>query len=190
MLRSQKDKQTAYEFVSLEELVPQDHMLRKIDKYIDFSFILEKVRPLYCESNGRPSIDPIVLFKMIFLGYFYGIRSERRLEQEIQTNLAYRWFLGLNLTDKVPDHSTISWNRRIRFKDTTIFQDIFDEIVLQALQHKMVGGRVLMTDSTHIKANANKHKYTKQMVLQNTRDYLDELNSAIEEDRKENGKKL
>ncbi|MFS8215926.1 transposase, partial [Paenibacillus sp. S29] len=74
---------------------------------------------------GRPAIDPTVLFKMIFLGYFYGIRSERQLEREIQTNLAYRWFLGLGLTDKVPDHTTISWNRRTRFKDTTIFQDIF-----------------------------------------------------------------
>ncbi|WP_336078747.1 transposase, partial [Paenibacillus sp. 203] len=84
------------------------------------------------------AIDPTVLFKMIFLGYFYGIRSERQLEREIQTNLAYRWFLGLGLTDKVPDHTTISWNRRTRFKDTTIFQDIFDEIVLQAISHRMV----------------------------------------------------
>ncbi len=80
------------------------------------------------------------------------------MEQEIQTNVAYRWFLGLGLTDKVPDHTTISWNRRTRFKDTPVFQDIFDEIVLQALQHKMVGGRVLMSDSTRIKANTNKHK--------------------------------
>ncbi|GED72041.1 hypothetical protein BRE01_57430 [Brevibacillus reuszeri] len=67
MLRSNKDKQTAYEFVSIEQLVPQDHMLRKIDKYIDFSFILDKVRPYYCEDNGRPAIDPLILFKMIFL---------------------------------------------------------------------------------------------------------------------------
>ncbi|OBA03536.1 hypothetical protein A9P44_05435 [Paenibacillus polymyxa] len=75
---------------------------------IDFSFIHEKVGPLYCADNGRPAIDPTVLFKMIFLGYFHGIRSERQLEREIQTNLAYRWFLGLGLADKVPDHTTIS----------------------------------------------------------------------------------
>lgn len=93
-----------------------------MDKYIDFSFIEEKVRHLCCEDNGRPAIDTIVLFKMIFLGYFYGIRSERQLEREIQTNLAYGWFLGLGLTDKVPDHSTISWNRRTRFKETDIFK--------------------------------------------------------------------
>lgn len=189
MLRSNREKQQAYEFVSIEELVPQDHLLRKVEKYIDFTFIDEKVRPLYCADNGRPAIDPVVLFKMIFLGYFYGIRSERQLEREIQTNLAYRWFLGLGLTDKVPDHSTISWNRRTRFKDTGIFQDIFDEIVLQAIQHRMVGGRVLVSDSTHVKANANKHKYTKEQVLQNTRDYVDELNAAVEADRKAQGKK-
>lgn len=189
MLRSNRNKQQTYEFVSIEELVPQDHLLRKVDKFIDFSFIDKKVRPLYCADNGRPAIDPVVLFKMIFLGYFYGIRSERQLEREIQTNLAYRWFLGLGLTDKVPDHSTISWNRRTRFKDTDIFQDIFDEIVLQAIQHRMVGGRVLISDSTHVKANANKHKFTKEQVLQNTRDYVNELNTAVEADRKAHGKK-
>lgn len=189
MLRSNREKQQHYEFVSIEDLVPNDHMLRKIDKYIDFSFIEEKVRPLYCHDNGRPAIDPVVLFKMIFLGYFYGIRSERQLEREIQTNLAYRWFLGLGLTDRVPDHTTISWNRRTRFQGTTVFQDIFDEIVLQAISHRMVGGRVLVSDSTHVKASANKHKYTKQQVQQNTKAYMDELNDAVDADRKAHGKK-
>lgn len=190
MLRSNHNKQQNYELVSIEDLVPADHMLRKIDKHIDFSFIDEKVRHLYSQDNGRPAIDPLVLFKMIFLGYFYGIRSERQLEREVQTNLAYRWFLGLGLTDRVPDHTTISWNRRTRFKDTAVFQDIFDEIVLQAISHRMVGGRVLVSDSTHLKANANKHKYTKEQVQQNTRDYIDELNAAVETDRQAQGKKL
>lgn len=142
----------ATKFVSIEELVPQDHLPRKGDKYINFSFIDDKVCSLYCTDNGWPAIDPVVLFRMIFLGYFYVIRSERQLEREIQTNLAYRWFLGLGFTDKVPDHSTISWNQRTRLKDTDIFQEIFDEIVLQAISHKMVGGRVLITESTHVKA--------------------------------------
>lgn len=189
MLRSEKEKQTSFEFVRIDDLVPQDHLLRKIDRFIDFSFILDKVRPLYSEDNGRPSIDPVVLFKMIFLGYLYGIRSERRLEQEIQTNIAYRWFLGLNLNDRVPDHSTISWNRRTRFKGTGIFQEIFDEIVLQAIKHRMVGGRVLITDSTHLKANANKRKHVTQEVEVNTRDYIKQLDEAIGKDREENGKK-
>lgn len=188
MFKPKRETQNEVEFVMIEELVPQDHLLRKVEKYIDFSFINEKVRPLYSENNGRPS-DPTMLFKMMFIGYFYGIRSERQLEREIQTNIAYRWFLGLKLTDPVPDHSTISWNRRTRFKDTNIFQEIFDEIAFQAIQHKMVGGRVLFTDSTHLKANANKHKFTRVDVEVETREYIEELNKAIEEDRINHGKK-
>lgn len=189
MFKPKKESQNEAEFVFIEDLVPEDHLLRKVDKYIDFSFIGEKVRPFYSEKNGRPS-DPIMLFKMMFIGYFYGIRSERQLEREVQMNVAYRWFLGLKLHDPVPDHSTISWNRRTRFKDTNIFQEIFDEIVLQAINHKMVGGRVLFTDSTHLKANANKHKFTREEVEMETREYIDELNKAIDEDRSNHGKKL
>ncbi|WP_343042471.1 transposase, partial [Ornithinibacillus caprae] len=170
MFHTRNNTQNEVEFVSIEDLVPQDHLLRKIDKHIDFSFIIEKVKPYYCEDNGRPSLDPLVLFKMMFIGYFFGIRSERQLEKEVQLNVAYRWFLGLRLTDPVPDHTTISWNRRKRFKDTNIFQEIFDEIVLQAINHKMVGGRVLFTDSTHLKANANKHKFSREEVEVETRD--------------------
>lgn len=189
MFRPKRESQNEAEFVFIEDLVPEDHLLRKVDKYIDFSFIGEKVRPFYSENNGRPS-DPIMLFKMMFIGYFYGIRSERQLEKEVQMNVAYRWFLGLKLNDRVPDHSTISWNRRTRFKDTNIFQEIFDEIVLQAVNHKMVGGRVLFTDSTHLKANANKHKFTREEVEVETREYLEELNRAVDEDRSNHGKKL
>lgn len=189
LFHTRSNTQNEVEFVCLEDLVPQDHLLRKIDKYIDFSFIIDKVRPYYCEDNGRPSLDPLVLFKMMFVGYFFGIRSERQLEKEIQMNLAYRWFLGLKISDPVPHHSTISWNRRTRFKDTNIFQEIFDEIVLQAMNHRMVGGRALFTDSTHLKANANKHKFTREEVEVEVRDYVEELNQAIEEDRKQHGKK-
>lgn len=189
MFKPKRESQNEAEFVFIEDLVPQDHLLRKVDKYIDFSFIGEKVRPFYSENNGRPS-DPIMLFKMMFIGYFYGIRSERQLEREVQTNIAYRWFLGLKLNDPVPDHSTISWNRRTRFKDTNIFQEIFDEMVLLAMNHKMVGGRVLFTDSTHLKANANKHKFSREEVEVETREYIEELNKAVEEDRLNHGKKL
>ena len=188
MLKPKESVQSEYEFVSIDELVPEDHLLRLIDKYIDFTFLLDKVRPFYSEDSGRPS-DPLVLFKMMFIGYIYGIRSERQLEREVKMNIAYRWFLGLKFHDPVPHHSTISWNRQHRFKDTNIFQEIFDEIVLQAMNHKMVGGRVLFTDSTHLKANANKHKYTKQEIEVETRGYFEELNKAIEEDRVNNGKK-
>jgi transposase len=188
MFKPKTNTQNEAEFVFIEDLVPQDHLLRKIDRYIDFSFIGDKVRPYYSENKGRPS-DPILLFKMMFIGYFYGIRSERQIEQEVKTNVAYRWFLGLRLNDSVPDHSTISWNRRTRFHNTNIFQEIFDEIVLQAMNHKMVGGRVLFSDSTHLKANANKHKFTREEVEVETREYIEELDKAIEEDRKNHEKK-
>lgn len=189
MLTSNDQIQGSFEFVLIEELVPKNHLLRRIDKFIDFSFIRERVKPYYCINNGRPSIDPVVLFKMILIGYLYGIRSERQLELEIQTNIAYRWFLGLKLTDPVPDHSTISFNRHKRFQNTEIFQEIFDEIVVLAIKQRMVAGRVLFTDSTHIKANANKRKFIKQKVQENTKNYLDSLNQAIEEDRRKHGKK-
>lgn len=189
MYKPKNAVQNEAEFVYIEDLVPQNHLLRKVDKYIDFSFVGERVRPYYSEDNGRPT-DPILLFKMMFIGYFYGIRSERQLEREIQTNVAYRWFLGLKLNDPVPHHSTISWNRRTRFKETNIFQEIFDEIVHKAINHKMVGGRVLFSDSTHLKANANKNKFTREEVEVETREYIDELNKAIEDDRLNHGKKL
>lgn len=189
MLRSNPNVQNSYEFVCLEELVPQNHLLRKIHKHIDFSFILEKVKPYYCEDNGRPSVDPIMLFKMMFIGYLYGIRSERQLEQEIQLNVAYRWFVGLGLTDRVPDHSTLSLNRK-RLQDSDVVQEIFDHIVFKAIELRMVAGRVLITDSTHLKANANKRKFIKQEVEKSVKTYLDDLDEAVQADREAHGKKL
>ena len=189
MLREHDNKQIGMEFVCIEELVPQDHLLRKIERAIDFDFIRDKVKELYCADNGRPAVDPVVLFKMLFLGYLYGVRSERQLVREIQVNVAYRWFIGYGLTDKIPDASTFSQNRRRRFTESTVYQEIFDEIVLQAMRRKWINGRILYTDSTHLKANANKHKFKKKHVEASTRNYLAELEAAIETDRKEHGKK-
>ena len=107
--------QTELEMVTLDQLVPRDHLLRLIDAHLRFDFIRQKAEGLYCANNGRPAIDPVVLFKMLFIGYLFGVRSERRLVREIEVNVAYRWFLGLRLTDKVPDASTLSQIRRRRF---------------------------------------------------------------------------
>jgi transposase len=188
MYREKEGQQMGWEFICIDELVPQDHLLRKIDKYIDFSFIYEKVKPFYCQDNGRPPIDPVMLFKMVFIGYLYGIRSERQLEAEVKGNIYYRWFLGLGLKDRVPDHSTLSLNRK-RLQGTGIFQDIFDTIVELAIKHRMVGGRILFSDSTHVKANANKKKFSQQTVRVATKAYLQDLEQAIAEDREANGKK-
>lgn len=184
-----QDKQSSIELVTIEDMVRSDHLLRKVDKYIDFSFIPGLVRHLYCEDNGRPSLDPVVLVKMMLLGYMYGIRSERRLMQEIRDNVAYRWFLGYKLGDKIPDHSTISQNRRRRFKDNTVFQQIFDEVVRQAQSKGYVPGRFILTDSTLVKAKANKNKYIRQTVSQVTKKYFEDLENAIEEDRRQHGLK-
>lgn len=188
MLKDPTPRQHTLEMVILEDLVPADHLLRKIDKYINFHFIRDKVRHLYCDNNGRPAVDPVLLFKMLFIGYLFGVRSERQLVREVQVNVAYRWFLGLSLTDKVIDASTFSQQRRRRFLETQIEQQIFDEIVRQAIHHQLVGGDVLYTDSTHIKANAKKKKFEIHTVTQMPADYLNELEVAINEDRIAHGK--
>jgi transposase len=160
MTRNPKDnQQLKMEFVMLEELVQEDHDLRKIDRHIDFSFVYELVKPYYADAKGRPSIDPVVLFKMSLIQALYGIRSEERLVKEIHHNMAYRWFLGFGIRDKIPDHSTISHNRVVRFADSTIYEEIFNEIVLQAISAGFVKGEVVYTDSTHIRANASNSKY-------------------------------
>lgn len=147
MLKDPAPKQHALEMVTLEELVPQDHLLRHIARHIDFHFIREATRHLYCEDNGRPAIDPVRLFKMLFIGYLFGIRSERQLVRDIQVNVAYRWFLDLSLTDKVPDASTLSQNRRRRFDGSDIEQIIFDHIVEQAIEQDLIGGKAPLKPS-------------------------------------------
>lgn len=189
MLKKNIGKQQEYETVLIDSLVPKDHILRIIDENIDFSFIYDLTKDLYCENNGRPAIDPELLFRMLFIGYLFGIRSERQLVKDIEVNVAYRWFLRLNLTDKVPDDSTISQNRRRRFKDNDISQKIFDQIVMKAMELNLVNGKVLYTDSTHIKANANKNKFIEQQVAKSTKDYVEELDKAISGDRAVHGKK-
>jgi len=189
MINEKNFTQQKLEMVYLENLVPKDHILRNIDKYMDFSFLRELTQKYYCLDNGRPGVDPIMLFKMLFIGYLFGIKSERQLIKEIEVNVAYRWFLGLNLTDDIPNHSTISQNRRRRFKGTDVFQKIFDEVVFRAINLKMVTGKILYTDSTHLKANANKRKLVKVEVEKTPKEYVAELNKAVEEDRIRHGKK-
>lgn len=189
MLKKPAPQQTVLEMVTLDSLVPQDHLLRRIDAVIDFSFIHDRVAGLYCADNGRPPLDPTVMFKALFIGYLYGIRSERQLVREIEVNVAYRWFLQLKLTDGVFDASTLSQNRRRRFADTSVAQDIFDHIVEQAIGHGLVDGTVLYTDSTHLKANANKGKYDLAMVSKSRADYWADLDRAIEVERALHGQK-
>ena len=189
MLKRPAAEQTALEIVTLDQLVPADHLLRKIEKAIDFSFIHDLTAPLYCPDNGRPPLDPTLMFKALFIGYLFGVRSERQLVREIEVNVAYRWFLRLKLSDKVFDASTLSQNRRRRYQDESIAQGIFDRIVEQAIRHGLVDGTVLYTDSTHLKANANKNRFDLAVVAKSRADYWEALNASIDQDRAAHGKK-
>ena len=184
MLRDRKTQQQGeYELVLLEELVPQDHFLRKVDAAVDFSFIHDMCKDLYCLDNGRPAIEPELLFKMLLLGYLYGIKSEIKLAQAVNENIAFKWFLGLKLTEKGPDHATISANRVRRFRDNNIAEQIFDEILRQCIDKGLVGGAILYTDSTHIKAKANKHRKALVTVNATPKEYIEELDEQIALDR-------
>lgn len=188
MLKRPGLEQTSLEIVSIDSLVPPDHLLRRIDAVIDFSFIHDRVAGFYCPDNGRPALDPTLMFKALFLGYLFGVRSERQLVREIAVNVAYRWFLRLKLTDPVFDASTLSQNRRRRFTDASVAQDIFDAIVEQAIGHGLVDGNVLYTDSTHLKANANKATFDRAVVAKSRADYWAALDQAIDADREAHGK--
>lgn len=165
--------QSKLEFFDIEDLVPEDHILRQINREIDFSFIYDKMEKYYSKL-GRKSIDPVLLYKMLLIGYLFNINSERVLEQDVRLNIAYRWFLGLNLTDSVPDHSTFSQNRRRRFKDISVFQEIFDHVVDMCIQKGLVTGEVIVTDSTHIKAHSSGEK-SLVTVHKKTTEYLNTL---------------
>lgn len=183
MLRERREKQQRMDLVILEQLIPENHLLRKIDEVVDFSFIHELCAPLYCADNGRPAIDPEVIFRMLIVGYLYGIKSEARLEEEINYNMAYKWFCGLSLTEKAPDATTISQNRRRRFRENNIAEEIFNEILRQCIAKGLVGGVILYTDSTHIKAKANKHKKKLIEVEETPKAYLEELDEQVDRDR-------
>ncbi|PWW28869.1 transposase [Cytobacillus oceanisediminis] len=176
------------EMVALDQLVPQDHLVRKMEAALDFSFIYDLVRDVYSEV-GRPSIDPVILIKLTFIQYTFGIRSMRQTIAEVETNLAYRWFLGYGFHNKVPHFSTFGKNYERRFKDTDLFEQIFYRILKAAADKKLISAEHVFIDSTHVKASANKHKFAKKVVRKETRAYQEKLNEEINQDREEHGKK-
>jgi transposase len=145
-----------YEF-SLERHVPSDHLLRSIDRFVDLEGIRAHVAPFY-SPIGRPSIDPELLIRMLLVGYCFGIRSERRLCEEVHLNLAYRWFCRLGLDGDVPDHSTFSKNRHGRFRDCDLLRELFEVVVRRCMAEGLVGGEGFAVDATLIKADANRQR--------------------------------
>jgi transposase len=142
---------------SLEDHLPRDHLLRSIDRFVDLGAIREHLRPYYSEQ-GRPSIDPELMVRMLIIGYCMGIRSERRLCEEVHLNLAYRWFCRLGLDGCVPDHSTFSKNRHGRFRDSDLLRKLFETTVERCMAEGLVGGEGFAVDASMIKADANRQR--------------------------------
>ena len=188
MISINKNIQSEIVFMTMEEMVPEDSLFRKIDKYIDFTFIYEEVKHLYSEDNGRPSIDPVVLFKIVFIQALDGLKSMRQTCKKIKVDAEYRWFLGIPYGQDTPHFSTFSKNYERRFKDSDVFEKIFINIVKQAMKYKLIDGTTFYTDSTHKKANANKNKYEDvvEEVVKERRKWLEE---EINEERRQQGKK-
>ena len=147
--------QVKLHMITIEDLVPKEHFLRKLEAALDLSFVNKETERLYSRKYGRPPIDPVMIVKYLLAGFLYGIPSERQIEQRIQTDVALRWYLGLDLFDQVPDHSTISQLRRRKPSFRKIFRRLFEEVVRQCIEKGLVSGRVVATDSTHVKANAS-----------------------------------
>ncbi len=143
-----------YEF-DLEDVVPPDHLLRKIDAVLDLSWLRGELKAHYSDI-GRPSICPELMIRMLLVGYCYSIRSERRLCQEVGMNLAYRWFCRLGLEDRVPDHSTFSVNRHGRFRESDILRTVFEDVVCGCMTAGLVGGEGFAVDASVIEANASR----------------------------------
>jgi transposase len=187
-----KDRQGQREakIVSLEDMAPQDHLLRKIEAAISFEFIYEEVRGMYSELDwGKPGLDPVTLFKIVFIQYLFGIRSMRQTIREIEVNVAYRWFIGYDLFEKIPHFSTFGKNYSRRFAGTDIFERIFLRILEEAVKCGFVDASAIFIDGTHIKASANKRKNTKEEIVVSARNYQEQLDKEIDEDREMYGKK-
>ena len=142
---------------SLDEHVPSDHLLRGIDRYLDLSELRRQLAPFYSHT-GRPSIDPELMVRILIIGYSFGIRSERRLCEEVHLNLAYRWFCRLGLEDAVPDHSTFSKNRHGRFRESDAFRLLFESVVERCMKEGLVGGEGFAVDASLIEADANRSR--------------------------------
>lgn len=167
MLVKETMERNIFEFVDIESLVPKNHILRKIDTAIDFSKIYEIVGNLYCQDNGRPGIDPVILFKIVLIQHIFGIPSLRRTLEEVNLNIAYRWFIGYSLNKQVPHFSTVSFNFKHRFT-TEVVEQVFNWILQEAATAGFIDTKAIFIDGTHIKANANIKKGSKENSRNNS----------------------
>lgn len=190
----QKSKNQTYadknqlEFICLEQLVPEDHIFRKIEKSIDFSFIHDLTKDLYSLDKGRRCLDTVTLFKIVILSFLTGKNSIRATLEETKVNMAYRWFLNISLTGKVPNYSTFSQNYIRRYENSSVFKKIFEDIISQLIDNNLIDPSIIFVDGTHIKANANKKKFYKKEVTVVFTQFEKQIQKEINQFRKENGR--
>jgi len=155
MGRLERDQKQLFYAFDLDDAVPDDHAVRQIARVLDLSWVHGALAPHYSHT-GRPSIDPELMLRMLILGYVFAIRSERQLVREVQVNLAYPWFCGLGIEDKVPDHSAFSRARNERFRQSNLLRDLFEHVVSDCIEKQLVGGEGFAVDASLIEADANK----------------------------------
>ena len=175
-----QSRQMAMLFVDIESLIPETHLLRKIERMVSFDFIYDLLAPYY-PATGRPSVDPVSMFKMLLIGYLYGIKSERRLVEEVQLNIAYRWFCGFELDDTIPNHSTFSKTRTRKWQQSDLFQKAFYEIVKQCIDSGLIDGEAMAADGSYIPANVSRESWinVETEVEQSMQSYLDSLDEEL-----------
>ena len=188
MLSKGQNRIDQMEMVWMDDLVPQDHLLRKIESAVNFEKIYEMVEDLYSEDSGRPSIDPVVLVKMVLIQHLYGLPSLRRTAAEVEVNIAYKWFLGYGLKEETPHFSTLSYNFKHRFTSETV-DKIFAWILNEIAEAGYLSTTAVFIDGTHIKANANNKKKIQEEVPAASKRYAKELMEEVNADREEHGKK-
>ncbi len=172
-----------YDFC-LDDYIPQDHFLRQVDRILDLSELRRHLAPFYSHT-GRPSVDPELIIRMLIIGYCFGIRSERRLCEEVHLNLAYRWFCRLGLEEQVPEHSTFSKNRHGRFRESDTLRFVFEQVLGHCIERGLVGGEGFAIDASIIRADANRQRVVERgevidwgetnSVTRPVREYLDRL---------------
>lgn len=189
MTQDADKKRQQIQLFCMDDMVPQGHLLRQIEEAIDWSFIYDLVKERYCLDNGRPSMDPVTLIKIPIIQYLYGIRSMRQTIKEIEVNVAYRWFLGLEMYDPVPHFTTFGKNYTRRFKGTDLFEQIFAKILEQCIAKGYVDKSTVFIDATHIKAAANNRRYIRRAAHEQAKFYEEALRKEIDKDREEHGKK-
>jgi len=181
MMGSHSRSESLFYYFRIEDQVPENHLLRLIDRHVSFDFVREKLKAFYSDT-GRPSLDPELLLRILLVGYLYGVTSERRLVEELRMHLAWRWFTGLGFDQEIPHHSTFSKNRHGRFQESRLFQELFEEIVTRCVQAGLVKGEHMSVDGSFIQANADHHSRVPReqlaevaQVNRTVREYLAEL---------------